>query len=398
MTMTGQDDSGLLPRLPNEIGSFIFQECTVGSLYNLALTCRRLRSQVCIRLKFALVDLSAHYKSYTVDQVRGGIMKRYKADELPLRFDVEDLTRRQDNFLNCLFYNPCIGTYVRKLTWTVHSNRILKGRLIQNSDPDARTWIPFKPLSNVSILDIGCYPTDLAPPSLHSLPSGLFPSVTKASLSGLMHPQMAIAILKASAPNITHLTLDNLQSPGHRDDQCPFTYGSAEYRPALTESPAMGLPGPIRGLLSSLQGRCDSLEFFRYRLPGCLRSRGDYFPGADESAYAELAAFLDSVRSSLQVFSFEHGVAERWMHLLPKQYKRSPMEDRFRIHVGKVLLYKEWAKLRRLNVVGVWKTQDFMSLEVQWRFGERVEGTFDIMPTRPCVMYGGNYDARHDVV
>ena len=33
----------------------------------------------------------------TRGKVQGSIMKRYKADELPLRFNVDDLTRRQDN-------------------------------------------------------------------------------------------------------------------------------------------------------------------------------------------------------------------------------------------------------------------------------------------------------------
>lgn len=211
-----------------------------------------------------------------------------------------------------------------------------------------------------------------------------------------MHPQMAILILHSSAFNLTHLTLDNLQSPVHRGGRYSFTYGSAEDWPAFIESSAMTLPGTIRGVLSSLQGRCDSLESFRYRRPGCIQASLDYFSGADESAFSELAAFLDSVRSSLQAFSFEQGVTRRYMtkmHRLPKLHQASPMEDRFRKHVSyvsNVSMYNGWAKLRRQKFVGVWQAHDFTSLDLQWRFRESVEATVDLMPTRPCDTYEGN--------
>ena len=87
--------------------------------------CTYLRSsanQLCLRLKLVVMDLIAHYKSYTRDRVGGGAMRRCKADELLVRIDVEDLTYGQHSFLNCLLYKPCVGTYVRRLTWKKHSH------------------------------------------------------------------------------------------------------------------------------------------------------------------------------------------------------------------------------------------------------------------------------------
>lgn len=87
----------------------VFPDCTVGSLYSLSLTCRPIKNEVTLRLKFAIVDLSAHHNSHTVKGRRDETRRYYQIDLLPLQFNVQHLARRQNEFLDCLFRNPLSG-------------------------------------------------------------------------------------------------------------------------------------------------------------------------------------------------------------------------------------------------------------------------------------------------
>jgi hypothetical protein len=118
----------------------------------------------------------------------------------------------------------------------------------------------------------------------------------------------------------------------------------------------------MRGHLKPIQSQFVNLQHLCIRTVGQDLAENDrWFPQRDEERYEELASFIDSVRSTLEMLLFEQG-------LEPKKtiyatcgranrrhgpQKGRPMDYRFLDKVMPVLLRGPWPKLKSDSVVGV---------------------------------------------
>lgn len=88
---------------------------------------------------------------------------------------------------------------------------------------------------------------------------------------------------------------------------------SREEQKAPDGSRGIVFPGPMRGVLPLLEGRCLSLTSLFLRKAGQMyrsNKRTRYWSAAaDEEVYSEWAAFIESVRPTLEVLVIEQGTS-----------------------------------------------------------------------------------------
>ncbi|MCJ1402952.1 hypothetical protein MMC11_006173 [Xylographa trunciseda] len=163
------------------------------------------------------------------------------------------------------------------------------------------------------------------------------------------------------------LALDNLHDLGQARDGHDLPRASDLSTMTETDcvdgTPMLRHPGPTRGCLQPLIGRCTALQHLS------LRSVGQddvhdalWSPAKDEARYAEAAEFIASVRPTLRTLVFEQGLqadddsdpgcGSSRAGLSTREAGR-PMDVRFVKYIVPVLVEAPWPHLREMVIRGV---------------------------------------------
>lgn len=302
--------------LPAEIHAGIASNLTQQETLNLCLTSQTLNSR-CLSVLYRTVDLSLHHDSRLnnslVERIYDNPRKLMKAHEERV---LAACYCRRMMFLQVLSHIPERVQWVQSLRWTILASDLecLRDnesvRCTENTcvDQKGQFQLPILfSLKNVKHIDLAHGPMDnqtemLAPPdNVH-----LFPNAISIQLCGTMGRSLIGSILHPDKlSKIKHLNLDDLQ--------------------VLTQEPVRFVDTPRKvgvhktaslfGLLTQMKDRGTALRSLTIRIPwsdGMHHCPASIFPfilTPYDQFYAELAAFLDCVRGSLEIF-----VLDRYRH------------------------------------------------------------------------------------
>lgn len=390
--------------LPVEIFQEILKYCSQFQLAQLAQTSHSVLQHV-IPFLYRTVDVSTHNRLAAEDPgPHYGILQC--ADSKPLRATPPQALRRQHSLLHALIHHPEYATYVREFTWTLlfvsdvgkPNPHELPPTLI--SYPETKIWDVFSLLTNVQKLDLASLHGYYVPYAA-ACPPTLFSSATSIRLLGWMSHALAVSILHSIDPTkLTHLALDDLQDWGQYTDGRPMSRDDGSrirYRTESTHpdgSRGEVFPGPMRGLLPRLEGRCSSLTTLHLRMAGIENPyRSDYSVKADEQAYMEWAWFLNSVRPTLQHLSIEQGC------VIPVPPPCSsgagapwrPMDHHLEVFVLPCLRSGPWEALRRVELRGV-ALRMAEARRIRKAMGDSGEVLLGWNSARPCDRFNGFVD------
>ena len=349
--------------LPAEIHEIIFDDIEFHDALSVAYSSKELFLRLAPRV-YEYVDLSTHNRERveTTSLTGGGTQW---ADVRPIRPPPAAMIRRQRSFLLSLLSDPGRGKYVRNFTWTLVFASDLKGdgvpipadEILQY--PETKIWDAFQCMVNVERLDLaslhGCYTPDLM-----QCPSSLFSSAILIRLLGRFSFRLASAILHSvDATQLEWLSLNDLQDWGQDADGTPMSLSEGRNLDGRIEhknpdgSRGLVFPGPMRGLLPLLEGRCHSLISLFLRRPVEVEtySRVQSWSGAaDEEVYSEWAAFIESVKPSLKFLAIEHGSEVIVDSRIAPWRISPPMETRFGRIVYPTIVKGPWPSLRQLEL------------------------------------------------
>ncbi|KAF1952470.1 hypothetical protein CC80DRAFT_174714 [Byssothecium circinans] len=411
----------IFERFPEELRHLALSYCDSSTIHHLCLTSKAVYN-VCINSLFHTIDLSTH---------NSGEWRRHKTysnfhvppDYGKALHTLQDmrLVERQANLMLLLERHlenldnpkPSIALKTRCLRWTCTEPEE-SPREIRNYGL-GQPWDTFSCFTKLIEIDIGFM---AGTKEIVTPPSHLFSTTTSISLSGVTSHRVVSSILTSiSAANLKHLRLNNLQLFA---DEPHILQNLAPTQIALYRRDR---PGPIQGYLHDLTGHCTSLRSFHYL------STAEYFDGSytsnphtrarwtlqvtdENSRYAELASFIDSVKPTLREFYFEHGpdidyfgtaFSQRFHGSFTRQTLTVPlpMDRFFDTHVLPILTAGPWPKLQTMTVKGIghWKPVDAWSAdatpaEVAWlhaktrAFREKVLGIWEAVGEGCAVLVG----------
>jgi hypothetical protein len=389
--------------LPTELHNVIFESCEQHDLLSLAQSSKALFLRT-VPLIYRYVDLSTHNREPDFTGERD-----QWADVHPLRPPPVTMIHRQHSFLLNLLRYPEHGKYVRHLTWTLtfasdikgEGNHLLTEDILQV--PETKIWEAFENMANVQKLDLaslhGC-----CTPYLMQCPSSLFSSAVSIRLLGRFPFRLASAILHSvDATKLQQLCLDDVQDWGQRADGTPMPLsegyclvGKEEHK---TPDGSRGIvfPGPMRGLLPLLEGRCLSLTSLFLRKAGQMyrsNMRMRYWSAAaDEEVYSEWAAFIESVRPTLEVLVIEQGTSSMVQRPNRISGPGRPMDIRFTRFVVPSLASGGWSSLQRMELRGTGVEKRPQRREnlaaIQGAIGPSAELVIIPWARKPCPKFNG---------
>lgn len=386
---------------PDELFEILLGFCSTPELLAISRTCKALHTKA-VPLIYRKVDISAHNQGRLQFTHNDGSHFYHWSDNFPPKFELKPLAKSQQSFLSTILKYPQIGKHVLEFTWTVRSNWDPNGyiphtMIFKATPPDTLMWEAFQQLNNVKKLDLAFLHESFDESYLREPPSSLFANATNIRLSGVMYRQVVNSVLHSvDLSKLEHLAVDNLQDPGHIGLVYPYkarglTRAERDLN-QLTESDELTFPGTMRGVLPLLHGRCTALHSFYFRKPGLAYNGTSQSRAADEKCYEEFAAFIVSVKSTLQSLTFEQGHLQRsgW-HGRPSPVQRQrPMDEYFIRHALPALMGGDWPKLREVRILGVgrWKNVPAMTekkkQDLQNALGVNVTLIIKDEPDRPC--------------
>lgn len=171
------------------------------------------------------------------------------------------------------------------------------------------------------------------------------------------------ALLSSNPENWISLDVENLQDYGQFHDNDIYNMGDLSLIPEVDDdqgNPIVRHPGPMRGHLRRLEGRCGNLRRLILRSVGQdEEDNARWSPSIDEARYQEWASFILSTCLTLQCLTIEQGLEPTATNIAdcrgrwgPFQYGL-PMEDRFIDHLFPTLLSASFPKLKELHVYGI---------------------------------------------
>ncbi|KAI9879068.1 MAG: hypothetical protein M1830_009709 [Pleopsidium flavum] len=348
-------------QLAQELQQEIIRQCDVKDLTNLSRT-SHITHKLCHPTLYHTVDISVH-------NVKGGVPDHrppytVEADNPCRAFGRLDFAmfRRQQLFIRTIMEHSKYGKYVRSFTWTlITPPQTDDGLGYVNHWKNEVVWQTFGTFTSVQEVSIAFLTFERETDA----PSSLFSSASSVRLVGRASYRLVSAILHSVDPaKLTSLTLDNLQDFGQRNDgkDLPYDCDLCEIPETFNTDGTFRTkhPGPMRGHLRYLKGRCTALKHLSMRSVGQDDSN-DYLWSAtnDEERYNEWAAFLQSVTPTLQSFTFEQGFEPDGSECImnrpdprPLQTVR-PMDARFIKYILPVILGYPWPHLKIMFIRGV---------------------------------------------
>ncbi|MCJ1390771.1 hypothetical protein MMC18_003632 [Xylographa bjoerkii] len=396
---------------PDDILLEIFRTCLFhpAILVNLCQVSKRFQT-LCTPFLYKCVDISFHDEVKLINH--SGYFFQREYDPNPSR-------PRQHAFLHTLKSRPEYGPLVRSLKWTLDWSIIdvCVDTCYEYKLPDIEysTWDVFSSLTNIQNLDLGCV-NDVFAPFMHENPPMLFPAARRVRFFGNMHLGLVSSILHTGDPvRFESLSIDDLQDVGQYPNGIPIypdDHGIELDRIRESTNPdgtrGLVFPGPMRGVLGPLLGRCTALKSLVLNKFGleCNNYRGDDLPEKlDTSVYVEYSDFLDSVKSQLEVFRFEQGVPAQPTKGRTRDYTPGgvyqairPMDQDFLTFILPIILAGGWSKLRKMEIRGIgrWKDRpalsECMKIQIREALGPNVTCIIEeeARPMWPCRgMYAG---------
>ncbi len=390
--------------LPTEIQDVIFESCGQHDLLRLGQASKALFLST-VPLIYRYVDLSTHNR----ELAESPSTRVQWADVHPLLPPPVTLIHRQHCFLLTLLRYPEYGKYVRHLTWTLifasdikrESTPLPADKIFQY--PETKIWDAFQYMVNVEKLDFASLHA-YCTPYLMQCPSSLFSSAISIRLLGRFSFRLASAILHSvDATKLEQLCLDDVQDWGQHADGTPMPFSEGNHLAGREEhrnpdgSRGIVFPGPMRGLLPVLEGRCLSLTTLLLRKAGqkytSSKKTGFWSASADEEVYSEWAAFIESVKPTLKVLVVEQGtnsMVQRQNHI---SGPGRPMDIRFTRYVVPSLASGGWSHLKRMEVRGTGVEKGPQKREnceaIQRAIGPSAELVIIRWAQKPCPRFNG---------
>lgn len=319
---------------------------------------------VCLLRLYRHIDISCHNDPGLWASLRPGHLVFPDNPHRLLDDEEPRLRRRQDCFLQTMSANPSFATYVYTFTWTfIPWWEDEAEELHVDLTP---TWSILASFDNVRRVDF----VSLAQQRDGLSPTHIFLSVKSLRIGGQMSHAMVTSIMSSFDPAaLTSLELDNLQDFGHVSGNMPMPRNTDLSSVPETRDengvPILQHPGPMRGYLHLLRGKCTALKRLVMRTVGQERTPDHSFSEVkDLERYQQWADFIDSVRLSLEVLEIDQGLeaddpqAEPPCRRIPVGDMR-PMDTRFIATILPVLTRKPWPRLVNMSVRGIGGKRSF---------------------------------------
>lgn len=397
-----------LTDLPIEIISNIINCCSVASLESLGLTCRTLRINVKLPLRYRQVVIQTHKNKDNGDSRDASV----SLDFVHKAFDGYGKQIQ-------LSMLASMQRHIQELTWTISTSHEDFTNMNEGFFESQSPWNAFRTMCNLRQIHVL---SDLCPADrsyLQCIPRFHFSSShpLEVKLAGDLDPALIHSILQPSVlPTLSTLELDNVRDPGHNNGTYPFRHREICGIPCSSRSVHQDcdnyrFSGNIRGILPSIGHSCLMLKRFHYRKSGwCFINSGLSIKN-DERCYRELASFLSITSSTLEHVVIEQSVPAGYVEaarqgtskVLPSGYrgwphqKLKPMDERFVSLVWPTLLESSWPKLKSLKIIGVGNWVDdwgrkqsitrFMKQRLRRRLGRDVEIIYVLASDNPCEEY-----------
>lgn len=325
--------------LPSEIHVRVARHCKNSDLINLSLVSKRLHF-TCLHVLYRHVNLEIdrQVSSFTIHQEHALMMAIFK---------------RQKRLVHTLLARPEYGKYVRSLKGTLYTNVFdIRFGMDEKYISEAELWRAVGLLTHVQSVHVGtknCFSNCLTE-VLTKIPSLLFQSATSVTLEGKMQYGLAKSILNAINPAmLKHLRLDLVQdrnSGPPRRGQMPGDTG---------EDGRIIAYGATSGLLTTLTGRCTALQTLILRRIGQVAQRSiEWRTAAEEAAYMESAAFIHSIRRTVEKLTFDQ--VEEFLGI--RGFTNGPgvlriMDKTFRRLMLPTIISGDWPCLTAIHFRGV---------------------------------------------
>ncbi|MCJ1463933.1 hypothetical protein MMC07_002542 [Pseudocyphellaria aurata] len=212
--------------------------------------------------------------------------------------------KKQQQLVNTLLSHPQYGKYVRTFRGTLYTPvfNFCEGDDIVSEE---ELWRAIESLTHVQSVIAGSRNRCISPLTelRTQIPGSLFQSATSVTLVGEIQYELAKSILCGINPaTLMHLSLDVVQ------DRSLKYFGSevSEQLPGdIGEDGRIIAYGALSGLLTPLTGHCTALGTLILRRVEQIEKCPRWHAAAEAASYMESAAFIDSVRSTVQSLTWE---------------------------------------------------------------------------------------------
>lgn len=332
--------------LPAEIHASIAEHCGNSDLIELCLTSKSVNER-CLHVLYRHVDLDR--------DAPGGCMK---VDEEAER--MWTTYWKQQRLVNTLLSHPGYGKHIRSWNGTLYTPDVGQHyrlgpdvgqhyRLRPDWISEQQMWRAIKTLTHVESVSVGSrnrFASSLAE-SRREIPNLLFPSATSVTLVGRMQFGMARSVLMAIDPTtLKRLCLDVVQERSIPSMIPGTSLGD------IREDGRIIAQGVMTGLLTMLTGRCTALRTLTLRRVGQNEDGYGWHAAAEEASYTEWALFIQSVKGTVESFTFEQVKVPDCLRRSDAAHPSRIMDDKFQRIILPTILSPDWPRLTTIELRG----------------------------------------------
>ncbi|RFU27624.1 hypothetical protein B7463_g8701, partial [Scytalidium lignicola] len=344
----------LLPELQQQVMNY----CGTTELIHIASTCSALHRRA-ISALYHTVDISCHNEPGTFKAIGGPVPADYY-DRAWGEGERAAYQKRQNRFAATIIKHPEYGIWVECLIWSYFgSEQARNGYDVGNN----HLWAAFRLLRRLRSLDLISFAWGH---ERYPLPSFQFSNLEQIRIGGPMSSAFLEACIGSVDPaKLVTLDFDNLHNFGQMKEReeidSEINLSKLDEYDDPKGKPMVRHPGPMRGYLQRLEGRCISLRRLALRSAG-QDYDGDFFwsDAIDEQRYKEYASFIRSVRGTLQHLVFEQGIRQEksynpisYLGLRFSQIGARTMDKRFLKYILPVLVEGPWPALKMMEIFGL---------------------------------------------
>lgn len=307
--------------LPAEIHASIAEQCEKNDIINLCLTSTLLKNR-CLHVLYCHVDLQLD-----------------RDDPRTESFRKLDTRRKQQQFVNALLSYPEYGKHVRFFK----TGQYLPFLFDHSEEEFWRALLSLSHVQRVEVIFESVLGNCIMGPAEH-FPNNLFQTATSVKLVGENVHNLAVSILNAINPaTLKHLWLDRVDNYKIEQPQ-----GGDGQTKGLDAKP---------GLLTKLTGRCTALRTLTWRkAPNYLRfhEKDVRYPAVEEASFIEWAAFIRSVRGTVENFTIELDTRlGRGLRIATSERLLRVADESFRRLILPAIISGSWPCLTSMAIRGV---------------------------------------------
>ena len=280
-----------------------------------------------------------------------------------------NLATRQICFITAVLKNPSLARHVVSFTWTYQRPDF--DALPNVEGGEKSIWEVFGLLQNVRDLDISFFlGYHEWSKGLTAPPPPLFPHASRIRIGGNATYAIFRSIL-SNPSKLISLDLDNIQAFRQIKDGEGMKHTLWEAPETEDEDgwPLLRHAGPMYGHLNPLLGQFTNLQHLHLHVVGQQHYDNQGWPeDREEKRYAELAAFISSLKATLRTLVFDHGSYHEYFEApvwdddsdtslreldCDVEDLMRPMDAWFMKHILPVLGGTAWDVLEKLEINGV---------------------------------------------